>query len=196
MIVDITRQRMSIEESYYDAMRQMDAIVHEAEMNIVLEEYYFLQENGVVMEEEDNRSVVQVVKDAIKKLAKTVVDFFYGIYKNIVEKVKKAKDKKKAQEATKDIIDDLKEAIDDVKEESKEACDKVEEASTTEAKKGILGRFKSKWGNCCTTFKNRAKKVKVDTDIYDSNGNKIASRKSKIKVSDSTEDDPSNMIED
>ena len=78
MIVDITRQRMSIEESYYDAMRQMDAIVHEAEMNIVLEEYYFLQENGVVMEE-DNRSVVQVVKDAIKKIAKTVVDFFYGI---------------------------------------------------------------------------------------------------------------------
>ena len=41
------------------------------------------------MEEEDNRSVVQVVKDAIKKIAKTVVDFFYGIYKNIVEKVKK-----------------------------------------------------------------------------------------------------------
>ena len=195
MVVDITRQRMSIEESYYDAMRQMDAIVHEAEMNIVLEEYYFLQENGVVMEE-GNRSVVQVVKDAIKKIAKTVVDFFYGIYKNIVEKVKKAKDKKKAQEATKDIIDDLKEAIDDVKEESKEACDKVEEASTTEAKKGILGRFKSKWENGCTAFKNRVKKVKVDADIYDSDGNKVASRKSKIKVSDSTEDDPSNMIED
>ena len=88
MVVDVSAITMSIGEAAIETMRQIDAIVYEAQMGIMMEEYTYLQENGVLMEAEEKINIVQRVKDAISKMVDTLLNLLITAKRNIDKKVK------------------------------------------------------------------------------------------------------------
>ena len=107
MVVDVSTVTMSIGEAAIETMRQIDAIVYEAQMGIMMEEYTYLQENGVLMEAEEKVGIVQRVKDAISKMVDTLLNLLITAKQNIDKKVKEIKQNHEAKVATRKIVKEL-----------------------------------------------------------------------------------------
>lgn len=162
MVVDVSYNQMTIGEAAIDTMRQIDSIMYEAKMSITLEQYTYLQENGVVMESDSEGTMIQKVKEAINKMVHTVIDFFIGIKQKIDAAVDFAKDKVAARKAVKILKDNLQEDVDELKEEAEEAKNEAEKAENPDKLKGILIGIKEKCNSVTKKMSNRTKKVNME----------------------------------
>ena len=82
MIVDVTYNNMTFQESVVDCIRRVDAIIHEAEMGVMIDKYMYLQENGVVLEGDQ-------AKTSIRNRIRSMVDGVVRAFINFIESVKK-----------------------------------------------------------------------------------------------------------
>ena len=121
MVVDVSTVTMSSGEAAIETMRQIDAIVYEAQMGIMMEEYTYLQENGVLMEAEEKVGIVQRVKDAISKMVDTLLNLLITAKQNIDKKVKEIKQNHEAKVAARKIVKELDDIYDEVKKDAEES---------------------------------------------------------------------------
>ena len=181
MVVDVSTVTMSIGEAAIETMRQIDAIVYEAQMGIMMEEYTYLQENGVLMEAEEKVGIVQRVKDAISRMVDTLLNLLITAKQNIDKKVKKIKQNHEAKVAARKIVKELDDIYDEVKKDAEESKKKADKTTDTSVLSNILNKFKKTCNDAADSIKRKTKTVKID--ILDSNGKKIATTKGKVEVS-------------
>lgn len=181
MVVDVSTVTMSIGEAAIETMRQIDAIVYEAQIGIMMEEYTYLQENGVLMEAEEKVGIVQRVKDAISKMVDTLLNLLITAKHNIDKKVKEIKQNHEAKVAARKIVKELDDIYDEVKKDAEESKKKADKTTDTSILNNILNKFKTKCNDAAKTVKSKTETVKAD--ILDANGKKIATTKTKIQVS-------------
>ena len=180
MVVDVSKVTMSIGEAAIETMRQIDAIVYEAQMDIMMEEYTYLQENGVLMEAEEKVGIVQRVKDAISRMVDTLLNLLITAKQNIDKKVKEIKQNHEAKVAARKIVKELDDIYDEVKKEAEKSKKEVDKTTDTSVLNGILNKFKDKCNGAAKSIKSKTETVKVD--ILDANGKKIATTKTKVQV--------------
>lgn len=181
MVVDVSTVTMSIGEAAIETMRKIDAIVYEARMGIIMEEYTYLQENGALMEAEDKISIVQRVKDAISKMVDTLLNLLITAKQNIDKKVKEIKQNHEAKVAARKIVKELNDIYDEVKKDAEESKKKADKTTDTSVLNDIMNKFKKTCNDAADSIKKKTKTVKID--ILDANGNKIATTNGKVKVS-------------
>lgn len=181
MIVDVSNVSMSIGEAAIETMRQIDSIVYEAQMAIVMEEYTYLQENGVLMEAEAKTGIVQRIKDAISKIVDTFMDLLITAKRNIDKKVREIKYNQQAKIAARKLAKELDDISDEIKSDAEKSKKEADKTTDTSVLNGILNKFKAKCNDAAKTVKSKTETVKAD--ILDANGNKIATTKTKIQVS-------------
>lgn len=181
MVVDVSTVTMSIGEAAIETMRKIDAIVYEAQMGIMMEEYTYLQENGVSMEAEEKVGIVQRVKDAISKMVDTLLNLLITAKQNIDKKVKEIKQNHEAKVAARKIVKELDDIYDEVKKDAEESKKKADKTTDTSVLSNILNKFKETCNDAADSIKKKTKTVKID--ILDSNGKKIATTKGKVEVS-------------
>ena len=181
MVIDVSAVTMSIGEAAIETMRQIDAIVYEAQMDIMMEEYTYLQENGVLMEAEEKVGIVQRVKDAISKMVDTLLNLLITAKQNIDKKVKEIKQNHEAKVAARKIAKELDDIYDEVKKDAEESKKKADKTTDTSVLNGILNKFKKTCNDAADSIKKKTKSVKID--ILDANGKKIGTTKVKVEVS-------------
>lgn len=181
MVVDVSTVTMSIGEAAIETMRKIDAIVYEAQMGIMMEEYTYLQENGVLMEAEDKISIVQRVKDAISKMVDTLLNLLITAKQNIDKKVKEIKQNHEAKMAARKVVKELNDIYDEVKKDAEESKKKADKTTDTSVLNDIMNKFKKTCNDAANSIKKKTKTVKID--ILDANGNKIATTNGKVEVS-------------
>lgn len=180
MVVDVSTVTMSIGEAAIETMRQIDAIVYEAQMGIMMEEYTYLQENGILMEAEEKVGIVQRVKDAISKMVDTIMNLLITAKRNIDRKVHEIKQNHEAKVAARKLAKELEDIYDDVKKEAEKSKKEADKTTDTSVLNGILNKFKDKCNGAAKSIKSKTETVKVD--ILDANGKKIATTKTKVQV--------------
>lgn len=181
MVVDVSVVTMSIGEAAIETMRQIDAIVYEAQMGIMIEEYTYLQENGVLMEAEEKVGIVQRVKDAISKMVDTLLNLLIAAKQNINKKVKDIKQNHEAKVVALKIVKELDDVYDEVKKDAEESKKKADMTTDTSVLNDILNKFKKTCNDAADSIKKKTKTVKID--ILDANGKKITTTKGKVEVS-------------
>ena len=185
MIVDVSYKNMSIEEMEFDAIRGLDTIVHEAEMDMVMDRYIALKEST-----SGTDSKFFIVR-AVKKLFRSVVDFFRKIKNAISDKLRQIKDnhaKKVASKKANDVIDACKDVVDNLESDTNDLLEKIEldkveldtfeldhieldtfepdhieldgKVNTTSSKSnGILGKFKGKCQDAINKIRNKSNPI-------------------------------------
>lgn len=100
MVVDVTYNTMTFQESVVDCIRRVDAIIHEAEMGVMIDKYMYLQENGVVLEgDQAKTSIRNRIRSMINGAIRTLVNFIESVKKKLIAKfnaIKAKSDQKKA----------------------------------------------------------------------------------------------------
>lgn len=100
MIVDVTYNNMTFQESVVDCIRRVDAIIHEAEMGVMIDKYMYLQENGVVLEgDQAKTSIRNRIRSMVDGVIRTLVNFIGSVKKKLIAKfnaIKAKSDQKKA----------------------------------------------------------------------------------------------------
>lgn len=100
MIVDVTYNNMTFQESVVDCIRRVDAIIHEAEMGVMIDKYMYLQENGVVLEgDQAKTSVLSRIRSMVDGVVRAFISFIESVKKKIIAKfnaIKAKSDQKKA----------------------------------------------------------------------------------------------------
>ena len=180
MVVDVSTVTMSIGEAAIETMRRIDAIVYEAQMGIMMEEYTYLQENGVLMEAEEKIGIVQRVKDAISKMVDTLLNLLITAKQNIDKKVKEIKQNHEAKVAARKIVKELDDIYYEVKKDAEESKKKADKTTDTSVLSNILNKFKETCNDAADSIKKKTKIVEID--ILDVNGTTIGTTKSKVKV--------------
>lgn len=186
MVVDVSRNRMSVGEAYLDTMRSIDAIVYEAQMDIMVAEYNYLAENGqpLMLEDgsENTAGIFKKVQNAIMSLVETIRKFFADLKEKIKKKAQQVKDFAEAYKAYYKLGKELDKMYAEVLSESKEAKKAAKEASGDTSKiKQILNKFKEK----CHKTTKEAKEKYVSCDVYDADGNIIRGAHTSAKVVES-----------
>lgn len=181
MVVDVSSVTMSIGEAAIETMRKIDAIVYEAQMGIMMEEYTYLQENGVLMEAEEKVGIVQRVKDAISKMVDTLLNLLITAKQNINKKVKEIKQNNESEMIARKIVKEIDYIYDEVKKDAEESKKKADKTTDTSVLNGILNKFKETCNDAADAIKKRANTVKID--ILDANGKKIGTTRGKVEVS-------------
>ena len=101
MVVDVTYNTMTFQESVVDCIRRVDAIIHEAEMGVMIDKYMYLQENGVVLEgDQAKTSIRNRIRSMINGAIRTLVNFIESVKKKLIAKfnaIKAKSDQKKLQ---------------------------------------------------------------------------------------------------
>lgn len=180
MVVDIRPFDVNITESYYDTLRQLDSIVHEADMSVVIEEFAYLQENGVLMEMDERISVaVQRVKEAISRMVDAIMELLYKAKKNIDTKVREIKTTVETRKAIHSFSKDLDKICRNVVDEAEKSKREASKANDKSALSGIMDKFKKACADAAENIKSKTETVKAD--ILDSNGRKIGSTTATMK---------------
>ena len=100
MVVDVTYNTMAFQESVVDCIRRVDAIIHEAEMGLMIDKYLYLQENGVILEgDQAKTSALNRVRSMVNGAIITLVSLIESAKKKIIAKfnaIKAKSDQKKA----------------------------------------------------------------------------------------------------
>ena len=100
MIVDVTYNNMTFQESVVDCIRRVDAIIHEAEMGVMIDKYLYLQENGVILEgDQAKTSVLSRIRSMVDGVVRAFINFIGSVKKKIIAKfnaIKAKSDQKKA----------------------------------------------------------------------------------------------------
>lgn len=100
MIVDVTYNNTTFQESVVDCIRRVDAIIHEAEMGVMIDKYMYLQENGVVLEgDQAKTSIRNRIRSMVDGVIRTLVNFIESVKKKLIAKfnaIKAKSDQKKA----------------------------------------------------------------------------------------------------
>lgn len=102
MIVDVTYNNMTFQESVVDCIRRVDAIIHEAEMGVMIDEYLYLQENGVILEgDQAKTSVLSRIRSMVDGVVRAFINFIESIKKKIIAKFNAIKAKSDQRKAAK-----------------------------------------------------------------------------------------------
>lgn len=185
MVVDVSRNKMSIGEACIDTMRHIDAIVYEAQMDIMMAEYNYLAENGepLMLEDgsENKTGIIEKVRNAISAIMEAVRKFFSDLKEKVKKRAQQVKDSTEAYRAYYKLGKELGRMYDEVLKESKaaEKAAKAAEGNTSKVKQ-ILNNFKAK----CHKATKEAKEEYVTCDVYDADGNRISGYKTTAKVAD------------
>lgn len=172
MVVNVT-PIYDITESYYESLRQLDSIVHEAEMSIMVTEFAYLQENGVLMEMDERLAVVvDKVKEAIAKMVDTIMELLEKARRNIDTKVREIKATVENRKAIHSFNKDLDKICRSVVDEAEKSKREASKANDKSALNGIMDKFKKACANAADGIKAKTETIKVD--IIDKNGKKVA----------------------
>lgn len=99
MVVDVTYNTMTFQESVVDCIRRVDAIIHETEMGVMIDKYLYLQENGVILEgDQAKTSALNRVRSMVNGAIITLVNLIESAKKKIIAKfnaIKAKSDQKK-----------------------------------------------------------------------------------------------------
>ena len=102
MIVDVTYNNMTFQESVVDCIRRVDAIIHEAEMGVMIDKYMYLQENGVVLEgDQAKTSVLSRIRSMVDGVVRAFINFIESVKKKIIAKFNAIKAKSDQRKAAK-----------------------------------------------------------------------------------------------
>ena len=102
MIVDVTYNNMAFQESVVDCIRRVDAIIHEAEMGVMIDKYLYLQENGVILEgDQAKTSVLSRIRSMVDGVVRAFINFIESIKKKIIAKFNAMKAKSDQRKAAK-----------------------------------------------------------------------------------------------
>ena len=102
MIVDVTYNNMAFQESVVDCIRRVDAIIHEAEMGVMIDKYMYLQENGVILEgDQAKTSVLSRIRSMVDGVVRAFINFIESIKKKIIAKFNAIKAKSDQRKAAK-----------------------------------------------------------------------------------------------
>lgn len=102
MIVDVTYNNMTFQESVVDCIRRVDAIIHEAEMGVMIDKYLYLQENGVILEgDQAKTSVLSRIRSMVDGVVRAFINFIESIKKKIIAKFNAIKAKSDQRKAAK-----------------------------------------------------------------------------------------------
>lgn len=171
MVVDVT-PISDITESYYESLRQLDSIVHEAEMSIVVTEFAYLQENSVLMEMDERLAVVvDKVKEAIAKMVDTIMELLEKARRNIDTKVREIKATAENRKAIHSFNKDLDKICRNVIDEAEKSKREASKANDKSALNDIMDKFKKACADAADGIKAKAETIKVD--IIDKNGRKV-----------------------
>ena len=100
MIVDVTYNNMTFQESVVDCIRRVDAIIHEAEMGVMIDKYMYLQENGVVLEgDQAKTSIRNRIRSMVYGVVRAFINFIESVKKKLIGRfnaIKAKHDQKKA----------------------------------------------------------------------------------------------------
>lgn len=100
MVVDVTYNSMTFQESMVDCIRKVDTIIHEAEMGVMIDKYLYLQENGVILEgDQAKTSIKNRVRSMVNSVVRTIVNIVESAKKKLIAKfnaIKAKSDQKKA----------------------------------------------------------------------------------------------------
>ena len=102
MIVDVTYNNMTFQESVVDCIRRVDAIIHEAEMGVMIDKYLYLQENGVILEgDQAKTSVLSRIRSMVDGVVRAFINFIESVKKKIIAKFNAIKAKSDQRKAAK-----------------------------------------------------------------------------------------------
>ena len=102
MIVDVTYNNMTFQESVVDCIRRVDAIIHEAEMGVMIDKYMYLQENGVVLEgDQAKTSIRNRIRSMVDGVVRAFINFIGSVKKKIIAKFNAIKAKSDQRKAAK-----------------------------------------------------------------------------------------------
>ena len=161
MIVDITRKEpMTIGEAAIDTMRSIDAIVYETKMGIMMEEYSYLAENGVVMEADspEKKSIIKRIREAIGKMAQAVHDFFENLFKKAKEKIDHIKEEHQKKKAMRAVTKALTEILNSFDASKMDAVKNLETADGEDEAQEVMDNFKK---TCNNTTKEGKRKLQT-----------------------------------
>lgn len=171
MVVDVT-PISNITESYYETIRQLDSIVHEAEMSIVISEFTYLQENGVLMEMDERLAkVVDRVKEAINKMLDAIMGLLEKARRNIDTKMREIKATVENRKAIHSFNKDLDKICRNVIDEAEKSKREASKANDKSKLNGIMDKFKKACSDAADSIRSKTETVKAD--ILDKNGKKI-----------------------
>lgn len=185
MVVDVSRNKMTVGEACIDAIRQIDSIVYQAQMDIMVAEYNYLAEAGEPLMltdgSEKKAGIFERVQKAIMSIVETIKKFFADLKEKIKKKAEQVKDTVEAYRAYYRLCKELDKMYAEVLKESKEAEKAAKESNDTGKIKQILDKFKEK----CHKTTKEAKEKYVSCDVYDENGKKIRGAHTTAKVVES-----------
>lgn len=158
MIVDITRKEpMTIGEAAIDTMRSIDAIVYETKMGIMMEEYSYLAENGVVMEADapEKKSIIKRIREAIGKMAQAVHDFFDNLLKKAKEKIEHIKEEHRKKKAMRIVTKALTEILNSFDADKVAADHDLNVAAGQQEAQKVMDNFKQTCNNTTKEGKHK-----------------------------------------
>lgn len=183
MIVDVSKNKMSVGEACIDTIRQIDSIVYEAQMDIMVAEYNYLAETGepLMITDGSENSIFKRVRNAIVSIMNAVKKFFADLKEKISKKIQKFKNNVEIYKAYYKLGRDLERMYEDLLKEQKEAERAAKKAEGDMSKiRQVLNNFKEK----CHKSTKEAKEKYVTVDVYDADGNRIHTTHTTAKVSE------------
>lgn len=162
MIVDITRKEpMTIGEAAIDTMRSIDDIVYETKMGIMMEEYSYLAENGVVMEADapEKKSIIKRIREAIGKMAQAVHDFFDNLLKKAKEKIEHIKEEHQKKKAMRIVTKAFAEILNSFDADKAAADHDLNVAAGQQEAQKVMDDFKQTCNNATKEGKHKFKTI-------------------------------------
>lgn len=162
MIVDVsTKSNMSIGEAAIDTMRNIDAIVYEAKMGIMMDKYYYLAENGCVMEADapEKKSIISRIREAIGKMAQAVHDFFDNLLKKAKEKIDSIKEEHRKKKAMRIVTKAFIDILNNFDADKANAVKTLDTADGDDEAQEVMDNFKKTCNNATNEGKRKLKTI-------------------------------------